>query len=64
MKLLSFSQQNRLEHYRKIFKNNIYIIIDVAAQFKDFKTEEIIDRMIDIYKKQGKKLNISFLKII
>ena len=55
MKLLSFDEKYRIDNIiEKIFSNNIYIIIDVAAKFKDFKTEEIIDKMIKIYKSLNK----------
>ena len=52
IKLLKFNDNdNNLDNIiRKIFSNNIYIIIDVAAQFKDYSTEKIIDKMIEIYK--------------
>ena len=52
MKLLSFDEEDEIDNIiEKIFENNIYIIIDVAAKFKDYKTEDIINKMIEIYKK-------------
>ena len=59
MKLLTFDEEENIQTIIKtIFDNDIYVIIDVAAKFKDYSAKQIATIMVDEYNKIEQKPKI------
>ena len=59
MKLLTFEEKDNIQTIiRHILSHNIYVIIDVAAKFKDYSAKQIATIMVDEYNKIEQKPKI------